>query len=54
MSLLLDDEQRMLQDSARDFLRIPGTEELLVKIIVGQLGFDIRRVPIPRPVGSAS
>lgn len=45
---------RWVVDSARDFLRIPGTEELLVKIIVGQLGFDIRRVPIPRPVGSAS
>ena len=45
---------RWVVDSARDFLRIPGTDDLLVKIIVGQLGFDIRRVPIPRPVGSAS
>lgn len=38
---------RWVVDSARDFLRIPGTQDLLVKIVVGQLGFDIRRVPIP-------
>jgi len=44
---------RWVVDSARDFLRIPGTQDLLVKIIVGQLGFDIRRVPIPRPVDPA-
>lgn len=44
---------RWVVDSARDFLRIPGTQDLLVKIIVGQLGFDIRRVPIPRAVDPA-
>jgi hypothetical protein len=38
---------RWVVDSARDFVRIPGTQELLVKIIVGQLGYDIRRVPVP-------
>lgn len=38
---------RWVVDSARDFVRIPGTDDLLVKIVVGQNGFDIRRVPIP-------
>ena len=44
---------RWVVDSARDFVRIPGTQELLVKIIVGQLGYDIRRVPIPAASGAA-
>lgn len=41
---------RWVVDSARDYLRIPGSQDLLVKIVVGQLGFDIRRVPIPAPL----
>lgn len=45
---------RWVVDSARDFLRIPGSQDLLVKIVVGQLGFDIRRVPIPDPVAASA
>jgi hypothetical protein len=50
--LILIDEAtgsaRWVVDSARQFLRIPGTQELLVQIVSGQLGYDIRRVPIPQ------
>lgn len=49
--LILIDENtrtaRWVVDSAREYLRIPGTSDLLVKIVVGQTGYDIRRVPIP-------
>ena len=49
--LILIDENagtaRWVVDSAREYLRIPGSDELLVKIVVGQTGYDIRRVPIP-------
>jgi hypothetical protein len=53
--IAIDEASRTAQwvvDSARDFLFIPGTQDLLVKIVVGQLGYDIRRVPIPPRPGS--
>lgn len=34
-------------DSARQYTRIPGTSEVLVQIVNGQIGYDICRVPIP-------
>jgi hypothetical protein len=41
---------RWVVDSARDYLMIPGTNDLIVKIVYGQLGYEIRRVPIPPKV----
>jgi hypothetical protein len=38
---------RWVVDSAHDFAFISGTQDLLVTIVVGQVGYDIRRVPIP-------
>jgi hypothetical protein len=34
-------------DSARAFLRIPDSNDVLVEIVNGQIGYDIRRVPVP-------
>jgi hypothetical protein len=49
--IILVDERAMtaryVVDSARSFLRIPGTNDVLVQIVNGQIGYDIRRVPIP-------
>ena len=48
--ILIDEGQRQARyviDSARDFLRIPGRNELIVQVVHGQTGFDIYRVPIP-------
>lgn len=49
--LILIDEAggsaRWVVNSARAFARIPGTNEVLAEIVNGQLGYDIRRVPIP-------
>ena len=48
--ILIDEGQRQARyviDSARDFLRIPGRDELIVQVVHGQTGFDIYRVPIP-------
>lgn len=36
-----------LVDSARQYTRVPGTNEVLVQIVNGQIGYDIVRVPIP-------
>lgn len=36
-------------DSSREFLLIPGTTDALVKVVIGQTGWDIRRTPIPAP-----
>ncbi len=41
-------EARWVLDSARDFLRVPGRDELIVQVVHGQVGFDIYRVPIPQ------
>lgn len=41
-------EAHWLVDSARDFIRIPGTDDLIVRIVHGQAGYDVYRVPIPR------
>ena len=48
--ILIDEateQARWVADSSRDFLPIAGTTDLLVKVVVGQTGWDIRRVPIP-------
>ncbi len=37
---------RWVADSSRDFLFIPGSSDLLAKVVIGQTGWDIRRVPI--------
>ena len=38
---------RWVADSSRDFLLIPGSSDLIAKVVIGQTGWDIRRVPIP-------
>ncbi len=48
--ILIDEnarEARWVLDSARDFLRVPGRNELIVQVVHGQIGFDIYRIPIP-------
>lgn len=42
-------QARWVADSSRDYLLILGTSDLLAKVVVGQTGWDIRRVPIPAP-----
>ncbi|MBL8633619.1 MAG: hypothetical protein JNM40_10375 [Myxococcales bacterium] len=47
--IVIDEEQkqaRWVADSSREFLFIPGSSDLLVKVVIGQTGWDIRRVPI--------
>jgi hypothetical protein len=50
--LVVVDEQRQaarwVAPSARDFVRIPGTDDVLLKAISGQF-IDVYRVPVPPP-----
>lgn len=49
--LVIDDrkpEARWIAASARDFVRLPGDKEVLLKAISGQF-IDVHRVPIPPP-----
>lgn len=49
--ILVDEEAREARwvvNSARAFTPIPDTNEVLVSIVNGQIGYDVRRVPIPR------
>ena len=48
--ILIDEDQREARwviDSARDFVRIPGQNEVIALTVHGQIGFDVYRVPIP-------
>jgi hypothetical protein len=48
--ILIDEEKQVAHwvvDSARSFTQIPGTSDVLVEIVSGAAGYDIRRVPIP-------
>jgi hypothetical protein len=40
------EQARWVADSSREFLFVPGSSDLLVKVVIGQTGWDIRRVPI--------
>lgn len=42
-------QARWVAQSSRDYLLILGSSDLLAKVVVGQTGWDIRRVPIPAP-----
>ena len=47
--IVIDEQQkqaRWVADSSREFLFVPGSSDLLVKVVIGQTGWDIRRVPI--------
>lgn len=49
--VVIDEERqqaRWVAPSARDFVRIPGSEDLLLKAISGQF-IDVHRVPVPPP-----
>ena len=39
-------EARWVADSSREYQFIPGSTDLLVKVVIGQTGWDVRRVPI--------
>lgn len=43
-------EARWVADGSRDFVLIPGTNEVLVKVVALHTGWDIRRAPIPTAV----
>lgn len=48
--IVLSETERVahwMVDSARQYTRIPGTSDVLVQIVNGQIGYDIIRVPIP-------
>jgi hypothetical protein len=49
--ILIDEdrrEARWVLDSVRDFLRIPGRDEVIAQVVHGQIGFDIYRIPLPQ------
>lgn len=39
-------EARWVANSSREYQFIPGSTDLLVKVVIGQTGWDVRRVPI--------
>ena len=48
--IVIDEDARVahwVADQSADFVRIPGTNDLLVDVVASASGFDIVRVPIP-------
>ena len=49
--ILIDEDAQQaywVVDSARAFATIPGSTDVLASIVNGQIGYDIRRVPVPQ------
>jgi len=40
-------QARWVANSSREYLFIAGSTDLVVKVVVGQTGWDVRRVPLP-------